>query len=88
MSGHTQNSTRQDREQRDLRPALSWVLDQMTFACPFQSVVPYEIMLSSCKVEYCSQGRGGGIFHFLLSFCNSVRLSRVNFLLKGKKGKG
>lgn len=87
MPGDTQNSTRQDTEQCDLSPALSWVLDQMTFGCPFQSILLYEIMLVSCQVEYCNQGRGEGIFPPLMPFSSSLRLRRVSFLLKEKKGK-
>jgi len=55
MPGDIQNPTRQDTEHHALSPALSWVLDQMTFACPFQSILLYEITLSRSKVEYCSQ---------------------------------
>lgn len=34
----------------------------MTFGCPFQSTSLYEIKLSSCKVEHCSQERGDESF--------------------------
>lgn len=44
-------------------------------------------MLSSCKVEHCSQERGDESFPPLLPFSSSLRLRPVSFLLKENKVK-
>lgn len=72
-------------EQYDLSPAWSWVWEQMTFGCPFQSTSLYEIKLSSCKVEHCSQERGDESFPPLLPFSSCLRARPLSFLLKEKK---